>query len=87
MRDLKILFLKTFQLGAKKTGKKSAFGGAKKVDKTAFKNASSAAERVEKEEKVNKRISRKIIIIFKGRPENGRWRSLSFYRSRGSLDL
>ena len=54
MRDLKIFFLKTFQLGAKKTGKKSAFGGAKKVDKTAFKNASSAAERVEKEEKVNK---------------------------------
>jgi len=44
--------VKVSKLGAKKTGKKSAFGGAKKVDKTAFKNASSAAERVEKEEKV-----------------------------------
>ncbi|CAG5091456.1 Oidioi.mRNA.OKI2018_I69.PAR.g13056.t2.cds [Oikopleura dioica] len=44
--------VKVAKLGAKKTGKKSAFGGAKKVDKTAFKAASSAAERVEKEEKV-----------------------------------
>jgi len=43
---------KISKLGAKKGGKKSAFGGAKKVAKSDFKATAAAAEREEKEEKV-----------------------------------
>ena len=49
--------MSNFQLGAKKVGKKSAFG-AKKVASSTFKASAAAAEREEKEIKV--RIPKKL---------------------------
>ena len=49
---LKAAPIKTAKLGAKKSSKKGAFGGVKKVSSSAFKASAAAAEREEKEIKV-----------------------------------
>ena len=45
--------LKPAKIGGKKPAKKSAFGGVKKVSSSTFKETAAAAEREEKEIKVN----------------------------------
>lgn len=54
LKKLEYFLTGPFKLGAKKGGKKSAFGGAKKVNKSEFKANAAAAEKEEKEEKVKK---------------------------------
>lgn len=44
------------KIGTKKPGKKSAFGGVKKVSSSSFKASAAAAEREEKEIKVVEKI-------------------------------
>ena len=57
--------MSNFQLGAKKVGKKSAFG-AKKVASSTFKASAAAAEREEKEIKVRiPKNSKKISTYFR----------------------
>lgn len=53
---LKAAPIKTAKLGAKKSSKKGAFGGVKKVSSSAFKASAAAAEREEKEIKVVEKI-------------------------------
>lgn len=57
------------KLGAKKGGKKSAFGGAKKVNKSEFKANAAAAEKEEKEEKVKKQLFL-ILMLMNQQPQS-----------------